>query len=111
MYCLLTNSSKKDYKKVVDNYYKKVYQNKDEVDGIHPKIYMKYFPMIQYVVEKKSKEHKNKFEENHDYEPKMHLNKDYMDNTLNRKYEKIEEEKNNQNKENEVKNVRGYFSF
>ena len=37
MYCLLTNSNKKDYKKVVDNYYKKVNQNKDQVDGIDPK--------------------------------------------------------------------------
>ena len=108
MYCLLTNSNKKDYKKVVDNYYKKVNQNKDQVDGIDPKIYMKYFPMIQYVVEKKSKELKNKFEENRDYELKKHLNKDYMDNTLNRKYEKMEEEKNSQNKENEAKNVGEY---
>ena len=108
MYCLLTNSNKKDYKKVVDNYYKKVNQNKDQVDGIDPKIYMKYFPMIQYVVEKKSKELKNKFEENRDYELKKHLNKDYMDNTLNRKYDKKKEEKNSQNKENEAKNVGEY---
>ena len=108
MYCLLTNSNKKDYKKVVDNYYKKVSQNKDQVNGIDPKIYMKYFPMIQYAVEKKSKELKNKFEENRDYELKKHLNKDYMDNTLNRKYDKKKEEKNSQNKENEAKNVGEY---
>ena len=42
---------------------------------------MKYFLMIQYVVEKKLKELKNKFEENRNYELKKHLNKDYMDNT------------------------------
>ena len=54
---------------------------------------MKYFLVIQYVVEKKSKELKNKFEENRDYELKKHLNKDYMDNTLNRKYDKKKEEK------------------
>lgn len=69
---------------------------------------MKYFLMIQYVVEKKSKELKNKFEENRDYELKKHLNKDYMDNTLNRKYDKKKEEKNSQNKENEAKNVGEY---
>ena len=108
MYCLLTNSNDEDCKKVVDNYYKKVSQNKDQVNGIDPKIYMKYFPMIQYAVEKKSKELKNKFEENRDYELKKHLNKDYMDNTLNRKYDKKKEEKNSQNKENEAKNVGEY---
>lgn len=69
---------------------------------------MKYFLMIQYVVEKKLKELKNKFEENRDYELKKHLNKDYMDNTLNRKYDKKKEEKNSQNKENEAKNVGEY---
>ena len=84
---LLLEKDNEDYQKFVKDYYNEMEILDDQKDDFDPRNYMKYYPSIIHNNDEKEKNLKNKMKNNINFKLEMQLNKDYLDNPVNKKFE------------------------
>lgn len=84
---LLLEKDNEDYQIFVKDYNNEMEILDDQKDDFDPRNYMKYYPSISHNNDEKEKNLKNKMKNNINFKLEMQLNKDYLDNPVNKKFE------------------------
>lgn len=84
---LVLEEDNEDYKLFFDDYKKEVEILENQRSDFDPRNYMKYYPSIRYNNDEKEKNLMEQIKNNKDVKVEMKINKNYLDNPMNQKYE------------------------
>lgn len=84
---LLVEKESEDYLKYIKDYENEIDILENQRDDFDPRNYMKYYPSIRYNNDVKEENLRKEMKNNRDMKVEMKLNKDYLDNPVNQKYE------------------------
>lgn len=85
---LITEKESNDYMSFVTSYENEMDVDENQRNDFDPRNYMKYYPYIRYNNDEKEKQLTDDIKNNKISKVEMKLNKNYMDNPVNQKYER-----------------------